>query len=150
MLGVEWFSTALCMHLRWVGKWLPKSCYLCNNSSYLPVGLIFWCALLCYLFWWGSLDATDEQCFHFSDCSSCTANTKSCQWSEDKKCISASSNCTQVGSDMRRHLALGTVNKGINNKRNNKSVYSHCFFPRTKTSIYFLLPKAWIFMNTVK
>uniref|UniRef100_A0AAR2J9J2 Attractin-like 1a n=1 Tax=Pygocentrus nattereri TaxID=42514 RepID=A0AAR2J9J2_PYGNA len=40
-------------------------------------------------------NATDEQCFHYSDCSSCTANTKGCQWCEDKKCVSASSSCTQ-------------------------------------------------------
>ncbi|XP_044070048.1 attractin-like protein 1 isoform X6 [Siniperca chuatsi] len=39
-------------------------------------------------------DSTDEQCFRFSDCASCTANTRGCQWCEDRKCISASSNCT--------------------------------------------------------
>ncbi|MEQ2279636.1 hypothetical protein AMECASPLE_011453 [Ameca splendens] len=39
-------------------------------------------------------DSTDEQCIHFSDCASCTANTRGCQWCEDRKCISASSNCT--------------------------------------------------------
>uniref|UniRef100_A0A3Q3JKC5 Attractin-like 1a n=1 Tax=Monopterus albus TaxID=43700 RepID=A0A3Q3JKC5_MONAL len=38
--------------------------------------------------------STDEQCFRFSDCASCTANTRGCQWCEDRKCISASSNCT--------------------------------------------------------
>lgn len=41
-------------------------------------------------------DSTDEQCFRFSDCASCTANTRGCQWCEDRKCISASSNCTVV------------------------------------------------------
>uniref|UniRef100_A0A8C4ZJK4 Attractin-like 1a n=1 Tax=Gadus morhua TaxID=8049 RepID=A0A8C4ZJK4_GADMO len=39
---------------------------------------------------------TDEQCFRFSDCASCTANTWLCQWCEDRKCMSASSNCTVV------------------------------------------------------
>ncbi|XP_043992510.1 attractin-like protein 1 isoform X7 [Gambusia affinis] len=39
-------------------------------------------------------DSTDEQCIHFSDCASCTANTRGCQWCEDRKCIAASSNCT--------------------------------------------------------
>uniref|UniRef100_A0AAQ5YU46 Attractin-like 1a n=1 Tax=Amphiprion ocellaris TaxID=80972 RepID=A0AAQ5YU46_AMPOC len=43
-----------------------------------------------------SPDSTDEQCFRFSDCASCTANTRGCQWCEDRKCISASSNCTVV------------------------------------------------------
>lgn len=41
-------------------------------------------------------DASDEQCFRFSDCASCTANSRGCQWCEDRKCISASSNCTVV------------------------------------------------------
>ncbi|XP_005804448.1 attractin-like protein 1 [Xiphophorus maculatus] len=36
----------------------------------------------------------DELCYKFSDCGSCAANTKGCQWCDDKKCISASSNCT--------------------------------------------------------
>lgn len=36
----------------------------------------------------------DELCYRFSDCGSCTANTKGCQWCDDKKCISASTNCT--------------------------------------------------------
>uniref|UniRef100_A0A3P9L176 Attractin-like 1a n=1 Tax=Oryzias latipes TaxID=8090 RepID=A0A3P9L176_ORYLA len=38
----------------------------------------------------------DEECFRFSDCASCTSNTRGCQWCEDRKCISASSNCTSV------------------------------------------------------
>uniref|UniRef100_A0A673ZH29 Attractin like 1 n=1 Tax=Salmo trutta TaxID=8032 RepID=A0A673ZH29_SALTR len=37
-----------------------------------------------------------ERCYRFSDCVSCTANTNGCQWCEDKKCISASNNCTVV------------------------------------------------------
>ncbi|XP_072559893.1 attractin-like protein 1 [Paramormyrops kingsleyae] len=36
----------------------------------------------------------DEQCYRFSDCASCTANTNGCQWCDDKKCLSASSNCS--------------------------------------------------------
>uniref|UniRef100_A0A8C7Z3L4 Attractin-like 1a n=1 Tax=Oryzias sinensis TaxID=183150 RepID=A0A8C7Z3L4_9TELE len=39
---------------------------------------------------------SDEECFRFSDCASCTSNTRGCQWCEDRKCISASSNCTSV------------------------------------------------------
>uniref|UniRef100_A0A8B9L738 Attractin-like 1b n=1 Tax=Astyanax mexicanus TaxID=7994 RepID=A0A8B9L738_ASTMX len=38
----------------------------------------------------------DERCHRFSDCTSCTANTNGCQWCDDKKCISALSNCTSV------------------------------------------------------
>uniref|UniRef100_A0A7N8Y458 Attractin-like 1b n=1 Tax=Mastacembelus armatus TaxID=205130 RepID=A0A7N8Y458_9TELE len=38
----------------------------------------------------------DERCYRFSDCGSCTANTNGCQWCDDKKCISAFSNCTSV------------------------------------------------------
>uniref|UniRef100_A0A671L195 Attractin-like protein 1 n=1 Tax=Sinocyclocheilus anshuiensis TaxID=1608454 RepID=A0A671L195_9TELE len=37
---------------------------------------------------------SDKQCKQFSDCVSCTANSNDCQWCEDKKCISSSSNCT--------------------------------------------------------
>uniref|UniRef100_A0A3Q0RF30 Attractin-like 1a n=1 Tax=Amphilophus citrinellus TaxID=61819 RepID=A0A3Q0RF30_AMPCI len=47
---------------------------------------------------------TDEQCFRFSDCASCTANTRGCQWCEDRKCISASSNCTVVRCKRREEL----------------------------------------------
>ncbi|CAL8281783.1 unnamed protein product [Merluccius merluccius] len=36
----------------------------------------------------------DERCYRFSDCASCTANTNGCQWCDDKRCISAASNCT--------------------------------------------------------
>uniref|UniRef100_A0A7N9AWV3 Attractin-like 1a n=1 Tax=Mastacembelus armatus TaxID=205130 RepID=A0A7N9AWV3_9TELE len=47
--------------------------------------------------------STDERCFRFSDCASCTANTRGCQWCEDRKCISASSNCTVVNSSRCKH-----------------------------------------------
>uniref|UniRef100_A0A674EZD3 Attractin-like protein 1 n=1 Tax=Salmo trutta TaxID=8032 RepID=A0A674EZD3_SALTR len=46
----------------------------------------------------------DERCFRFSDCVSCTANTNGCQWCEDKKCISASSNCTSVKNFVKCHV----------------------------------------------
>ncbi|KAK0140413.1 Attractin-like protein 1 [Merluccius polli] len=47
-------------------------------------------------------ESTDEQCFRFSDCASCTANTWLCQWCEDRKCISASSNCTVLTLELAR------------------------------------------------
>uniref|UniRef100_A0A8C7UEX5 Attractin-like protein 1 n=2 Tax=Oncorhynchus mykiss TaxID=8022 RepID=A0A8C7UEX5_ONCMY len=43
-----------------------------------------------------SSNGAAERCYRFSDCVSCTANTNGCQWCEDKKCISASNNCTVV------------------------------------------------------
>ncbi|XP_054653983.1 attractin-like protein 1 isoform X3 [Dunckerocampus dactyliophorus] len=48
-------------------------------------------------------DSTDEHCMLFSQCSSCTANTRGCQWCEDRKCISASSNCTLQTVDLAQH-----------------------------------------------
>uniref|UniRef100_A0A673AV50 Attractin-like 1b n=1 Tax=Sphaeramia orbicularis TaxID=375764 RepID=A0A673AV50_9TELE len=43
-----------------------------------------------------AFSTVDERCYRFSDCASCTANTNGCQWCDDKKCISAASNCTSV------------------------------------------------------
>ena len=50
----------------------------------------------CCLFHTFILATVDERCYRFSDCASCTANTNGCQWCDDKKCISASSNCSSV------------------------------------------------------
>lgn len=53
--------------------------------------------LICYsIVFCVYLVTVDERCFRFSDCASCTANTNGCQWCDDKKCISASSNCSSV------------------------------------------------------
>uniref|UniRef100_A0A8C4UCT0 Attractin like 1 n=1 Tax=Falco tinnunculus TaxID=100819 RepID=A0A8C4UCT0_FALTI len=51
---------------------------------------------------------TDDRCYRYADCASCTANTNGCQWCDDKKCISANSNCTQ--------LSLMVPNEQICNK----------------------------------
>ncbi|TRY81796.1 hypothetical protein DNTS_023120, partial [Danionella cerebrum] len=48
-------------------------------------------------------NSADKQCQQFLDCASCTANTNDCQWCEDKKCISSSSNCTVLTIELARH-----------------------------------------------
>ncbi|XP_016150491.1 attractin-like protein 1 isoform X1 [Sinocyclocheilus grahami] len=48
-------------------------------------------------------NSADKQCQQFSDCASCTANTNDCQWCEDKKCISSSSNCSMLTIELARH-----------------------------------------------
>lgn len=71
---------------------LHKTADCSNNITWSAHSCLY--VLMCVLC---SLpDSTDEQCFKFSDCASCTANTLGCQWCEDRKCISASSNCTVV------------------------------------------------------
>ncbi|KAG7462757.1 hypothetical protein MATL_G00188100 [Megalops atlanticus] len=42
----------------------------------------------------------DERCYRYADCSTCTSNTNDCQWCEEKKCISTSSNCTVLNPEL--------------------------------------------------
>lgn len=44
----------------------------------------------------GPAAAPDDRCYRYADCASCAANTNGCQWCDDKKCISANSNCSVV------------------------------------------------------
>ena len=76
------------------GKWdRREKSWRCVLVFFRLVNAQSLCVCLCVCV---HTDSADERCFRFSDCVSCTANTHGCQWCEDKKCISASSNCTVV------------------------------------------------------
>ncbi|XP_075830646.1 attractin-like protein 1 isoform X3 [Microtus pennsylvanicus] len=57
--------------------------------------------------------APDDRCHRYADCASCTANTNGCQWCDDKKCISASSNCS---TSVRNYTKCHVRNEQICNK----------------------------------
>ncbi|XP_050003173.1 attractin-like protein 1 isoform X1 [Alexandromys fortis] len=57
--------------------------------------------------------APDDRCHRYADCASCTANTNGCQWCDDKKCISASSNCSM---SVRNYTKCHVRNEQICNK----------------------------------
>ncbi|KFO28973.1 Attractin-like protein 1 [Fukomys damarensis] len=56
---------------------------------------------------------SDDRCHRYADCASCTANTNGCQWCEDKKCISANSNCSM---SVRNYTKCHVRNEQICNK----------------------------------
>uniref|UniRef100_A0A8C4XN88 Attractin like 1 n=1 Tax=Falco tinnunculus TaxID=100819 RepID=A0A8C4XN88_FALTI len=58
---------------------------------------------------------TDDRCYRYADCASCTANTNGCQWCDDKKCISANSNCSMV-SLFKNYTKCHVRNEQICNK----------------------------------
>ncbi|KAJ7984644.1 hypothetical protein DPEC_G00356900 [Dallia pectoralis] len=62
--------------------WVPTTA----NVSTAPVILAEFCH--------AKAATVDERCYRFSDCASCTSNTHGCKWCDDKKCLSAASNCT--------------------------------------------------------
>ncbi|EGW11658.1 Attractin-like protein 1 [Cricetulus griseus] len=57
--------------------------------------------------------ALDDRCYRYADCASCTANTNGCQWCDDKKCISANSNCSM---SVRNYTKCHVRNEQICNK----------------------------------
>ncbi|MBZ3871502.1 Attractin-like protein 1 [Sciurus carolinensis] len=57
--------------------------------------------------------ASDDRCYRYADCASCTANTNGCQWCDDKKCISANSNCSV---SVRNYTKCHVRNEQICNK----------------------------------
>nr|XP_013013606.1 attractin-like protein 1 [Cavia porcellus] len=56
---------------------------------------------------------SDDRCYRYADCASCTANTNGCQWCDDKKCISANSNCSM---SVRNYTKCHVRNEQICNK----------------------------------
>ncbi|CAJ0951384.1 unnamed protein product [Ranitomeya imitator] len=55
----------------------------------------------------------DDRCYKNTDCASCTANTNGCQWCDDKKCMSLSSNCSM---SVKNYVKCYVRNEQICNK----------------------------------
>uniref|UniRef100_H3AXJ5 Attractin like 1 n=1 Tax=Latimeria chalumnae TaxID=7897 RepID=H3AXJ5_LATCH len=57
--------------------------------------------------------ATDDRCYRYTDCASCTANTNGCQWCDDKKCISETTNCTVSEDSVKNYTKCRVKNEQI-------------------------------------
>uniref|UniRef100_A0A9J7X076 Attractin like 1 n=1 Tax=Cyprinus carpio carpio TaxID=630221 RepID=A0A9J7X076_CYPCA len=93
--------------------WIEERCVPWDSSHANDTLPASFCPARTTCFPLGKSYSAGKQCQQFSDCASCTANTNDCQWCEDKKCISSSSNCTVVSYNIIDCFRLCLQDNGI-------------------------------------